>query len=178
MKPETSMTPSEVIADDVLNLQQIHQREVDRREKAKKDRDAETYKWQLIEWTNLNSSERVTEISLTGLRATLQRTEADLAQTRQRKSDLLASGFVPPEVMKPVVAEPVKVAPPAFTVPSATSEAPASNGYVRPTYAPCPNCGQEINPTVAFHRLGAGMVCILDEARARSAGISAEAIAD
>lgn len=43
-------------------------------------------------------------------------------------------------------------------------------------YEECPHCGEMVKPGVAFHRNEFGGVCIIDEARARKAGVVAATV--
>jgi hypothetical protein len=39
-------------------------------------------------------------------------------------------------------------------------------------YETCPNCGEMVKPGVAYHKNSMGIVCIIDEARAKKAGVT------
>lgn len=147
-----------------LSEQRQKERQNQEDEKKKAKREAE-----IREWNTLQQNLKFFQGYVDEYRGKVQQWERSVSSTQTQIEKMLADGFeVPPPPV--VVEKPKPVAPkPAPVVSEPEAEEP-----LRKDYQPCSVCGEKVTPGIAFHRLvdsGGSMICVIDPARTKRAGI-------
>jgi len=163
---QTPHLPSTMAEAEALKADRDAKRAYEQRQK-----DAEQYAADLKQWKIVQQGIREAQFSVDAAQTVFDNCTRSLKHSQARAQKMLDDGFV----LRP---EPIVELPKAVTP---AKPAPVVEEEKIPTRIEidCPNgCGSKILKGIAYHGLGdVGLLCILDEVRARKSGVSAERIA-